>query len=180
MLLLLKWQPEPVCAKTNPFSWAALHSKKRSHFFRFSLGKRDLKSHFDTAGFRRGRQGLRTYRPRRCRYCSAASMFEPHRSASIGHAGWRGRLLHAFVALVLWYLAPNKRPFAGRGCYRIDPKVFRPGASRGVRPARKSSTAVMRRSLRREITVRKRHGVQRLPGWSRTRASGSPRCWVSK
>ena len=33
----------------------------------------------------------------------AAGRFEPHRSASIGHAGWRGRLLHALDALVLWY-----------------------------------------------------------------------------
>ena len=115
-----------------------------------------------------GGRGSRTYR----RAFPATSRFEPHRSASIGHAGWRGRLLRALDAF--GSLVPA---FAGRECYRIDPKVFRPGASRGVRPARKSSTAVMRRSLRREITVGRRRGVQRPPGWSRARASRSTRCW---
>jgi hypothetical protein len=82
------------------------------------------------------------------------------------------------------YFARSMRWFSGtRVCWtRMLPDRSEGLPARrisGSAPCRKSSAAVMRRSLRREITVGKRRGVQRLPGWSRTRASGSAGCWVA-
>jgi hypothetical protein len=155
--------------ETNPFPGSARYSKKRTQFFLARIGGTRLEvastvEHTSASlDFVAGGRGFADLSP--C--VPATSRLEPHQSESIGHAGWRGLVLNALDALVLWYprvldadVTESIRRSSGR---RIS----------GSAPCRKSSTAVMRRPLRREITVRKRRGVQRLPGCSRTRASGS-------